>query len=135
MDKCFSRTKANTETFFCTGSSEKDPIWQICKAKSELSQSLQNQTPELYQNNQSSFWKGHFLFIAVKTPEKKRKRKRVPNLTICRTKRFKPKAKAKYEHNAKQLSSVSSIHKIIQGINFTPTFISKTCKISYVMTA
>lgn len=27
------------------------------------------------------------------------------------------------------------IHKIIQGINFTPTFISKTFKISYVTTA
>lgn len=51
----FQEKKANSKTFFCTGSSEKDPIWQLCKAKSEPRQSLQNQTPKLYQNNQSSF--------------------------------------------------------------------------------
>lgn len=37
MDRCFSRTKANTETFCYIDTNEKDPIWQLSKAISEPS--------------------------------------------------------------------------------------------------
>lgn len=85
MDRCFSRTKANTETFFYIDRSEKKPIWKLSKAKSEPSQSLQNQKLKIYQNSQSSFWKGHWLFIAVKTQEKKGKEKGYLTLPYVKT--------------------------------------------------
>lgn len=74
MDRCFSRTKANTETFSYRDISGKDPIGQLSKAKTEPPRSLQNQKLKFHQNSQSSFWKGHWLFIAVKTQEKKKKK-------------------------------------------------------------
>jgi len=54
-DRCFSRTKTNTEIFSYIDRSEKDPIWQLSKAKSEPSQTVKNQKLKFYQNIQSSF--------------------------------------------------------------------------------
>lgn len=134
MDRCFSRTKANTETFSYIGRSEKDPIWQLTKAKFEPSQSLQNQKLKFYQNSQSSFWKGHWLFIAVKIQEKKRQEKGYLTLQYVKTGDLNQKPRQGMNIMQNTWVQCPQIHKIIQGINFTPTFTSWTCKINYVTT-